>query len=296
MGESQNARMVEVLPTHRHPGTLPVLADSLSRTMEPVERFDELVRSRGSQLPLDDAVLLIAEALDPTLEVVEGVKTLDALAEQAGRAGVESAVGLMRFLGDDIGFAGDSTDYYNPLNSLLPRVIERRLGIPISLAIVAIEVGRRCGLRLVGVGMPGHFLVGEADRRDRFYDLFNGGGQLDGADCGRIFQSLGGNPHDFHPGLLEPVNNLVITVRVLNNLKAIYMNASDVDRLRIVTDLRGAFDAVGSGDRAALAVALASRGRFGEAAQEFEQLARGATGDDRDGYERRAEQLWARLN
>lgn len=268
---------------------------------DPLDRFAELVRSGGNDVPLDQASLLIAEALDSTLPMNEGLSALDNL---SSRAGATTAIEVVRFLRDDLGLSGDASDYYNPLNSLLPRVLERRRGIPISLSIIAIEIGRRSGVPLVGVGMPGHFLIGAGARGDaagdpgpaRYYDPFNSSEELDIDGCKQIFFSIGGRPEQFHPGLLAPVPNLGIVTRVLNNLKAIYTNTGEVASLRIVTDLRHELPTVDAADRAALAVALASRGRFDEAAREFEALAEQAGDEGGDEFARRAEQLWARLN
>ncbi|MGH9274379.1 MAG: transglutaminase family protein, partial [Acidimicrobiales bacterium] len=147
---------------------------------DPTTRFAALVRLGDDALPLDEAVLLIAAHALPGLEIGDELARLGDLA-----AGVDASTvdGLRTHLVDRLGFAGDAVTYHDARNSLLPEVLDRRVGIPLTLAIVAMEVGRRCGVPLLGVGMPGHFLVRPADDDDRFLDLFHGGAVLDRGGC-----------------------------------------------------------------------------------------------------------------
>ena len=98
--------------------------------------------------------------------------------------------GLRQHLFGDLGFTGDRDTYHDPRNSLLPDVLDRRLGIPITLAVLAIEVGRRCGVALVGVGMPGHFVARSAAEPHRYLDAFDGGRELDREGCRAVLQEL----------------------------------------------------------------------------------------------------------
>src|SRR4029079_15079067 len=131
--------------------------------------------------PLDEGALLIA-AVGTGADVDAGLARLDELAADA-RVAPPSGVGLAQHLFVDRGFAGNTLDYADPRNSFLPDVIDRRLGIPISLSVLMIEVGRRIGVALHGVGMPGHFLVGVDAPAGGFVDPFHAGATLnaDGA-------------------------------------------------------------------------------------------------------------------
>src|SRR5947207_977668 len=115
-------------------------------------------------------MLLIAAHARPNLSVPEWLQRLDGL---AGRCDAVDR------------FDGDRDDYYNPRNSYLPDVVDQTRGIPITLSVLAMEVGRRLRIPVTGVGMPGHFLVGDARHPDRFGDPFNAGAILDRTTCER---------------------------------------------------------------------------------------------------------------
>jgi len=119
-------------------------------------RFTRLVALPEAEMDLGEGALLIAEAGDPLIDVERSGQALDEFS-----ADVSDLTTLCRRLFVELGFEGDHTSYYEPENSFLNRVIERRRGIPISLAVLAIEVGRRAGVTLEGVGMPSHFVVRE---------------------------------------------------------------------------------------------------------------------------------------
>lgn len=180
------------------------------------ERFVELVQRSEDEIPLDEAALLVA-AHDHDVDVDAALATLDDLAGAPGLGGGTAPVGLAdlaRHLFVDEGFAGDGAEYHDPRNSYLDEVLRRRLGMPITLSVVMIEVGRRCGVECVGVGMPGHFLVG-GDAG--FVDPFHGGVLLDAAGARQRFERLHpGAP--FLPSYLDPVGPRAILARVLANL------------------------------------------------------------------------------
>ncbi len=144
------------------------------------------------------------------------------------------------------GFHGNDVDYYDPENSFLDAVLDRRTGIPITLSVVLIEVGRRLGVPLVGVGAPGHFIVLD-QTSGAFIDPFNGGRILDHDDRTRLY---GATP-------LESVGPRAIVSRVLANLKGIYTQHGDLDGLRWVVRLRVLFPDVPDEERAQLARLMA---------------------------------------
>src|SRR4029077_10697173 len=130
---------------------------------------------------------------------------------------------LAEFLFQDLGFGGDRLDYYNPRNAYLNEVLDRRLGIPISLAVIYLEIGQRLRLPVAGVGLPGHFIVAVDDPAGPVYlDPFQGGGGLTVEDCARLVQQASGHTGAFDPRWLTPTAPGEIVARMLNNLRGFY--------------------------------------------------------------------------
>ncbi|MEK6608825.1 MAG: transglutaminase-like domain-containing protein [Myxococcota bacterium] len=200
--------------------------------------FAHFLRKPDEELDLAVGALLIAEEEYPGLDVSRYVARIDRLADGARRhvpaaAGGEPAlvVAAMRsHLALELGFRGDEENYYDPRNSYLNEVMDRKLGIPITLSLLYIEVGRRLGFDLVGVGFPGHFLVKHVmDRHQIVIDPFFGGRTLDLDDLRQLLQGVAGGG-DVEPGHLEAVGGREILARVLRNLRANYLRVSDAAR------------------------------------------------------------------
>lgn len=249
---------------------------------DPTERFAAVVAARDG-MALDEACVLVAAHAIPGLDVDAQLARLDELA--AGVEG-EGAGAVVAHLCHDLGFAGERDAYGEPWTSLLPEVLDRRRGIPISLAVVAMEVARRRGAVLHGVGMPGHFLV--RDDEGRFLDLFEGGRPLDADGCRAVFERLhpGGR---WDPAFLEPVGATSIVTRVLANLANAYRRTGDRAALAWTLGLRLLLPGASTRERRELAVLLGALGRFDQAATVLE-----ATGRSRD--VEAAARLRARLN
>ena len=158
--------------------------------MEPSQRFAALVATSGEHLPLDEAAVLIAACAEPDLRSGAVMAQLDVLAETCPGYTLDALVPHLFGRG---GFGPDRADYYDPRNSLINHVLERRLGIPITLSVIALEVGRRIGVPMSGVGMPGHFLLQDKVDRSVFIDPFHGGQLLDAQGCQRLFHQLRGS-------------------------------------------------------------------------------------------------------
>jgi len=199
-----------------------------------LERFAELVARE--QFSLAEACLLLAADAYPAVDVPGGIARLDAIAATVrGRLAADAAAeqrvaALNRHLYDELGFAGNRDDYYDPRNSYLNEVLERRTGIPITLSIVYLEVGRRLGLALQGVSFPGHFLVKlRLERGALVLDPFARGEPCSErelrARIGRVMPAAEAAKVDLQ-GLLEPASSRDIVARVLRNLKAIYLKAA----------------------------------------------------------------------
>jgi len=208
-------------------------------------RFREMVARPDADVDLAEASLLIAGEEYPGLEPGRYLARLDemaaALGRRAGDARAEEAVAaLNRLLFEQEGFHGNTEDYYDPRNSFLNDVLDRRLGIPISLCTVYMEVGRRAGLSVEGVSLPGHFVVRlSTPAAPVLVDPFHGGAVLTLEDCQRRLDRIYSGRLRLAPAMLAPCGRKSILSRMLRNLKGIYVKAGDYVRaLRAVEMLR----------------------------------------------------------
>jgi regulator of sirC expression with transglutaminase-like and TPR domain len=202
--------------------------------VDPGTRFADLVQQAEDDVPLAEAALLVAAHAHPGLDVPVQLARLDALADACPR----TLDGLLEHLFVRERFAGNRDDYYDASNSYLDSVLERRLGIPLTLSIVLIEVGARVGVPLVGIGMPGHFLVAAAGDDGTYIDAFDGGARLDRGDCEQRHREIHGQGVAFDERLLRPVGTWAILARLLANLKSIGASTNDRSMLRWVLRLR----------------------------------------------------------
>lgn len=140
---------------------------------------------------------------------------------------------------DEEMFRGNTADYYSPRNSFINDVLDRRLGIPITLALLYMEVGRRAGFQLFGVGMPGHFMLKhyDIDGRSFFIDAFDRGSVLSEDDCKRKIESIHAGQITLRPEFLMIVTRRQMLTRMLNNLRTIYLSRRDFRRAVHVVDL-----------------------------------------------------------
>src|SRR4051812_44472922 len=209
--------------------------------------FAHLCGRPEAEIDLVEAALLIAENEYPGLDLARYVRELDDLGRGAraavGRAplpeGGEEEARLdraVRWLYEDAGFHGNDGDYYDPRNSFLSDVIDRRTGIPISLSLVLTEVCRRAGVDARGVSFPGHFLVrSDTPRGTILVDPF-AGRALSRSELRALHARATGEDRDPSPRLLEPATKAQILLRMLNNLRAIYESRGDEARLRGVLE------------------------------------------------------------
>jgi regulator of sirC expression with transglutaminase-like and TPR domain len=261
--------------------------------MDVTERFAELVGGPEEDLTLDEGALLIAAHAYPDLDLDAELRALDDL---AARCPASDVAGLVRWLFVDLGYSGNVRAYHDPRNSYLNDVVLRRTGIPISLAVLAMVIGDRIGVELVGVGMPGHFLLRDRHDADGYLDPVARGARLDPTGCRAAFHALHGDDTPFDPGYLDPVGPTAILGRMLANLRGIFTAAGDRRSLLWVLRLRLGIPGVPPEERAELAALLAAGGRFGEAADELGELAVLLGGELGDEYGRSAARFRARLN
>src|SRR3954471_4898516 len=253
------------------------------------ERFAALVRGSEENLPLDEAALLIAAHAYPELDIASELAVLDALAQRCVAPTLDA---LLNHLFRREWFVGNRVDYADVRNSYLNDVLGRRLGIPISLSVLLMEVGRRLGLKIDGVGMPGHFL---ARCGDVWIDSFDAGRPMDRRACYELFLRVGGTAASFDPAFLEPVGPRAILARMLANLRVSYAQRGDAAALEWVGRLRLAIPGVPVGDHAEHARLLVGLGRFHEAAEAFERIAAMVDPTDAAPFEAEAHLLRARL-
>ncbi len=205
-------------------------------------RFRDLIELPDEEIDLGLAALLLATIETPNLDVGAWLSRLDEL----GTAVQERAAGavgdyrrletLTRYLYGELGFQGDAEDYYDPRNSCLDQVIERRRGIPISLAVVMIEVGARAGVPLLGVGLPGHFLVRHARHTELLLDPFDRGRILTRIECAGLLEKVFGDETALEPEMLRPVGPRLMLVRMHNNLRGIYLQRRELKKAARVID------------------------------------------------------------
>lgn len=195
------------------------------------KEFASAVARPEAEIDLARAALLIAAEDEPNrVNLRASLELLDAWGAEA-RSRVERSAGeeiatLNDLLFHELGFYGNQDDYYDPLNSLLHRVLERRTGIPITLSVVYMEVGRRAGLAVEGVGMPGHFIVRAraGDGEGVLVDPFHGK-TIDREECQQRLDMLYGGRVALEDEHLRATGTRSILARVLGNLKAIYVEA-----------------------------------------------------------------------
>ena len=203
---------------------------------------------------LAQAALVIARIEYPRLDPESYLARLDGMGDAARRR-IERQVnetgdnsphscikGFNAYLFDDQQFVGNRDRYEDPRNSCLNEVLDRQTGIPITLSLVYIEVGRRAGLQVEGVNFPGHFLVRlPADmtktRGSVIIDPFHGGALLSERDCRRLLQKHVGAEVAFSKSLLAPATRAQVVVRMLLNLKRTYVNMRSFPQARDVTEL-----------------------------------------------------------
>ena len=240
---------------------------------------------------LDEAALLVAAHARDGLDVDRYLGRLD-LSAVSCPAGDGSA--LLRHVFEVERYAGDDETYYDPRNSYLDEVIDRRVGIPITLALVLMSIGRRVGVAVEGIGMPGHFLA----RVDGIglVDPYERGRRLSLDECEARFRLVYGAEAPFDESLLEVAAPHAIVARVLANLRQVHLSRRDSASLEWVLRLRSLLPGATLEERAERAGVLAALGRYPEAAGLLEELARGAPEATASRLLKKARAFRARMN
>ena len=207
---------------------------------ESLERLKRILDAPESEADLAEAALLLAQEEYPQLDVQAYLRRLDEMARAvrdtlpANAPAAEIILALNRYLFQEEGFDGDAANFYDPRNSFINQVLERKIGIPITLSIIYIEIGQRLGLPLQGVSFPGHFLVKlSVESGEIVLDPFSGGVSL-GRD--ELEQQLAQTQGDKESAKI-PLEEWLVTatkkdilVRMLRNLKVIYAHADQLEK------------------------------------------------------------------
>jgi regulator of sirC expression with transglutaminase-like and TPR domain len=194
--------------------------------------FYQEIQQLDQQIDLGKAALYIAKEEYPNLDIEEYLNAIDTMASEIQERLPEQRYPLRvlqtinKYLYDDLGFTGNKDDYYDPRNSFLNDVIERRTGIPITLSLLYLEIARRLDFPMVGIGMPGHFMIRpEFENVGIFVDAFNRGEIMFNEDCEERLSQIYQQPISSIPAeLLQPVSNRQFLARMLTNLKMIYLS------------------------------------------------------------------------
>lgn len=244
-----------------------------------VEEFAALVQPQieDERIDLVGAALAIARIQYPQLDAAKYVHQFERLAARVrsriadlGDA-AQTIAALNHVLFTEEGFAGNTEDYYDPRNSFLNAVLERKLGIPITLALVYLEVARRVGFPVFGVGMPGHFLLKHYDVEGRgiIIDAFHRGALLTPKDCQLRLSQVYGGQVPLQPDALATVNRRQMLTRMLNNLKNIYVSTRNFRRALVMVDMVLAIYPRSPEDVKQRAVLHYNLGQLGRALQDF---------------------------
>lgn len=204
----------------------------------------EMASRKDEEIELARASLIFAKEEYPDLDVEKYLRRLELITEE-----IKSRIGnntdphfliseINRYLFTEEGFRGNDDDYYDPRNSFLNDVLDRKTGIPITLSVIYMEIASRLGLTLSGVGFPGHFIVKYSGIEEEILvDPFNKGRILSNKDCKEILDRIYGGRMQFHSEFLQPVTKKEILSRMLHNLKGIYLNSTNYLKALSIVDM-----------------------------------------------------------
>ncbi len=246
-----------------------------------------LRKEPDAALDVAEVALLLARDEYPALDVAGYLSELDALAHDLKhtlRGGLETRLDrLCRYLFHDLGFHGNAAEYYDPRNSYLNDVMDRRLGLPIALTALAMAVGKRVGMEIVGVGLPGHFVArAVSGKHTLIFDPFNGGRVLSREDCERLVEQATGKPFAATPVVLRAVPLGLMVTRMLNNLKAVYLAGDDPRRAARVMERLFQLNPANLLQRRDLGAALIRAGQSGKAIDHLQAYLEGVPAAEKD--------------
>lgn len=208
----------------------------------PLEQFLVEIDQADPEINLAKAALHIAQIEHPSLDIDRYLGILELMAAEVAkrlpstRYPLKVIQTINQYLFTDLQFYGNEHDYYNPRNSFLNDVLDLKTGIPLTLAVVYLELAKRIDFPMVGIGMPGHFLIRpDFEDCEIFVDAFDRGEILFAEDCRQKLMNI--YQQDIPilpPEILQPVTNRQILLRMLNNLQSIYLNKPDFDQALVI--------------------------------------------------------------
>jgi regulator of sirC expression with transglutaminase-like and TPR domain len=209
---------------------------------KPLDLFLTEIDKLDREIDLSKAALYIAQIEYPDLEIDRYLETLDLMGAEIAKRLPETQYPLKviriinRYLYTELQFHGNEDDYYNPRNSFLNDVIDRRTGIPITLAVIYLHIAKSIDFPMVGIGMPGHFIIRpNFEDAGIFVDVFNQGEILFVEDCRQKLMQIYQQDIPFlPPEILQPVTNRQVLLRILQNLQATYLNQPDFERALVI--------------------------------------------------------------
>jgi regulator of sirC expression with transglutaminase-like and TPR domain len=243
----------------------------------PRRKLEDILARPDRQVDLAEAALLVAAEEYPQLDVRSYLVRLDEMGcalrqrlDEEPRP-ERAVMALNYYLFQEQGFRGNVEEYYDARNSYLNEVLDRRIGIPITLSTVYMEVARRAGLEVEGVGLPGHFVVRiRTPLQPLLVDPFHGGTLLTEKDCQERLDRIFSGKVKLEPKMLEACRTKEMLERLLRNLKAIYLRDQDTDRALRVVDLIVRIQPGSAEDLRDRGVLYAALDCYGLAAQDLE--------------------------
>lgn len=203
-----------------------------------------LVEDGDESVSLDAVALDLARIEYPDLDPTVWLKRLDehaaAVYARSGASadGADFLQGLQEYLVDELGFRGNRQDYYNPRNSCLNFVLDERMGIPITLSLVYMEIGRRLNRDVRGISLPGHFLVEFRHEGFSVYlDTYHGGRFLTREECLGVAQQAAQITLTDEDPIFLGATKIQILLRMLNNLRGVYLERKNLDKALAIVDL-----------------------------------------------------------
>lgn len=241
----------------------------------------QALKSETSQTPLDVPALELATIEFPSIIVPHFVDILDSHAVELSERisddmdGEEFVQIANEYLFDELGFTGNDEDFYNAHNSCLNEVLVHRTGIPISLAVVYMEIARRLAKPVYGVGLPGHFVVKYDDGAyEAYIDVFHGGKLLTADECMELASDTAGAETGMKVDILDPVGSRQILIRMLNNLRLIYFRTKEHYKTAEVLNLLIEASPDSADEHLQRAVVSGQLRRFRAAVRDFEEYLR----------------------
>jgi regulator of sirC expression with transglutaminase-like and TPR domain len=203
------------------------------------------INQSDRDIDLARAALYIAQTVNPELDVDSQLQILNEMGAEVAKRLPQSRYPLMvirtinNYLYEELGFTGNQSNYYDPRNSFLDQVLARRTGIPITMALVYLEIAKRIEFPMIAIGMPGHFMIRpDFEDSEIFIDTFHNGDILFAEDCRQKLMNIYQQEIPvLTPALVPPVTNCQFIARMLNNLQVIYLDRGDLANALVIKDL-----------------------------------------------------------